>query len=76
VLALLRFRGLLYPVKHPAARLDFGTGSNPVSSHPAGYGTWLSVLFRSVLWEQEGDTRVCLPAFAYQPLAQLIRLPY
>ncbi len=36
--------GIAHPVKHPAARLDNGTGYNPVSSHPVGYGTWLSVL--------------------------------
>lgn len=47
VLALLRFRGLLNPVKHPAARLDNGTGSNPVSSHPVGYGVRLSVFVSS-----------------------------
>jgi hypothetical protein len=76
VLALLRFRGLLNPVKHPAARLDNGTGSNPVSSHPVGYGVRLSVFFRLVLVGAGRDTRGCLPAFAYQPLAQLIRFPY
>jgi hypothetical protein len=47
VLALLRFRGLLNPVKHPAARLDNGTGSDPVSSHPVGYGVRLSVFVSS-----------------------------
>jgi hypothetical protein len=61
VLALLRFRGLLNPVKHPAARLDNGTGFDPVSSHPIGYGTRLSVLFRPVLWEQ-GEGHAGLPA--------------
>jgi hypothetical protein len=35
VLALLRFRGLLNPVKHPAARLDCRGGSNPRTSHKA-----------------------------------------
>ena len=76
VLALLRFRGLLNPVKHPAARLDNGTGFDPVSSHPIGYGTRLSVLFRPVLWEQGRDTRGCLPAFAYLLLAQLVGFSY
>jgi hypothetical protein len=56
VLALLRFRGLLNPVKHPAARLDNGTGSNPVSSHPVGYGVRLSVLFR-LIHRSEEETR-------------------
>jgi hypothetical protein len=66
---------LLNPVKHPAARLDNGTGSNPVSSHPVGYGVRLSVLFR-LIHRSEEDTRVCLPAFTYQPLAQLVSFPY
>ena len=35
MLALLRFWGLLDPVKHPAARLDCRGGSNPRTSHMA-----------------------------------------
>lgn len=48
-------------MKHPAARLDNGTGFDPVSSHPIGYGTWLSVLFRPFLREQ-GEGHAGLPA--------------
>jgi hypothetical protein len=36
--------GIAAPVIGPGHTLDNGTGSNPVSSHPVGYGTWLSVL--------------------------------
>lgn len=61
MLALLRFRGLLNPVKHPAARLDYGTGSNPVSSHPVGYGIRLSVLVRSVTGREMETRGVACP---------------
>jgi hypothetical protein len=76
VLALLRFRGLLNPVKHPAARLDNGTGSDPVSSHPVGYGVRLSVLFRLVHRSEEETRGDACPRVPYQPLAQLVDLPY
>jgi hypothetical protein len=41
--------GIAAPVMGPDHALDKGTGSNPVSSHPVGYGTRLSVLGAGVL---------------------------